>query len=153
MRLLGFLFLLLLILAGVGFYQGWFSITTAKAGGKDEVRLEVDSGKIGDDTKAAAARIGELSVKAAAAVKSLGRKGNAGETEIEGVLSSVNLTSHSVTLVAGSESIDMQVGSGVAITRDGESLGFDQLRSAMRARFVFADAADARRLLRIEILR
>ena len=152
MRVLGFLFILALIIAGVGLYQGWFSVSTVNAGGKNEVRLGVDSDKIGSDTKAAADKIGELSAKAVDAVKSLGRKVSTDETELEGTLSSVDAASRSLTLTAGSEAFDLHVASAVAITRDGRVLDFGELRAAMIAKFVFTTAGEARRLSRIEVL-
>ena len=49
MRFLGFIFILVLILAVVGYFRDWFSVSTSHASGKSDVTLEVDSKKLGAD--------------------------------------------------------------------------------------------------------
>lgn len=153
MRFLGFIFILAVILAGVGYYQGWFTVSTVNAGSGNEVQVGVDTGKIGDDAHAAADRLSELSAEAVEVVKSLGRKVSPEESELEGTLSTVDVASRRFTLTVGSRAIDLQVPAAVTITRDGEGVGFDQLRPATRAKCVFTTVGESRRLSRIEILR
>lgn len=152
MRFLGFLFAIVLVVAVVGYFRGWFSVTTTHAGGKSGVTLGVDNDKMGDDTKAAAVRLGELSAEAVEKVKSLGRTVSAEESELEGVLTAVDLAARDLTVTASSQKIDLHVPTGVAITRKGQGAGFEQLRPTTRVKLSFEHAGDGRRLSRIEIL-
>jgi len=152
MRFLGIVFVIVLILAVVGFFRGWFSVTTTHAGGKSDVTLGVDNGKIGDDAKAAASRLGALSATAADKVKSLG--GNAGpeESELEGTLTAVDPAARGLKVTAGAQTLDLHVPTAVPITRDGGSVGFEQLRPATRVKLSFKHAGEDRKLSQIEIL-
>ena len=152
MRLLGFLFVVLLLLAGVGYLRGWFAISTTNAAGKGDVTLAVDQDKISADAKTAGTKIGQLSAKAIAAVKSLGSKVSADETTLEGTLSVVDQAARDLTLTAGSEKIELHVPSGIPVTRDGKAVGFDQLQPATRVKLAFKHAGEDRVLARIEIL-
>jgi len=151
MRLLGFLFVIVLLLAAVGWFRGWFSVTT-HASGNGDVTLEVDNDRIRDDAQATAAKIGQLSAKAAAAVKSMGRKVSAEESDLEGTLAAVDLRARDLTVTAGSQTIELHVPSSVAITRDKKSVGFEQLQPTTRVRLTFHHTGDDRSLSRIEIL-
>jgi len=152
MRYLGFLFVIVLLLAIVGYFRGWFSVTTTAAAGKTGVTLGVDNDKIADDTKAAGAKVGELSAQAAEIVRSLGRKVGSEESELEGTLTAVDLAARDLTVTASSRTIDLHVPTGVPIMRDGKSAGFDELQPATRVKLSFKHAGDDRRLSRIEIL-
>lgn len=153
MRIFGYLFVLLLLVAVVGFFRGWFSVSTTHAAGKGGVTMEVDKDKIGEDATATAARLGELSSQAMEKVKSLGRKVGSEESELEGTLTLVDLTARDVSVSAGSETIDLHVPTGVTITSNGESVGLEQLRTTMRVKLSFEHVGEGRRLSRIEILR
>ena len=153
MRALGFVFLLALIVGGVGIYQGWFTFGSVSAGGKNEVHLGVDGDKIDTDAQAAAKKLGELSAKVWESVKSLGRKVGPDETELEGTISTVDAATRNLTLSSGAETLDLHVDPAVVITRDGQAADFAALQAAMRAKFVFSSAGESRRLVRIEILR
>jgi hypothetical protein len=63
MHLLGFLFVILLLLAAVGYSRGWFAISTTHAAGKEDVTLAVDQGKMLDDARAAGSKLGQLSAR------------------------------------------------------------------------------------------
>lgn len=152
MRFLGFIFAIVLVVAAVGYFRGWFSVTTTHAAGKSGVTLGVDNDKLGDDTKAVAGRLGELSAEAVEIVKSLGRTVGAEESELEGVLTAVDLAARDLTVTASSQTIDLHVPTGVAIMRKDESAAFEQLRPATRVKLAFKHVGDDRRLSRIEIL-
>ena len=47
------LMLIVAIVVGVGFYRGWFGLTTQGEGGEHRVTLKVDEDKIKADTKRA----------------------------------------------------------------------------------------------------
>ena len=152
MRILGLLFLIVLVVAGIGYFRGWFSVTTAHAAGRKEIIVGVDDEMIDDDTKAVATALGDLSAKAAEALKSLGRKVGADETELDGVLTAVDHAARDLTLTAGGKAIELHVPAAVSITRDGTKVGVDQLLADMRVKCTFQYAGDRRRLLRILIL-
>jgi len=152
MRLLGYLFVIALLLAAVGWFRGWFAISTTHAAGKDEVTLEVDQHTMRDDAKAAGKRLGELSAKAVVAVKSLGSNVSADESTLEGTLSVVDRAARDLTFTAGGETIELHVPPGIPLTRDGKAVDFDQLQPATRVKFAFEHAGEDRALSRIEIL-
>lgn len=150
MRFLGFIFVLLLILALVGYFRGWYSVTTTHASGKDEVTVGVDNDKIGADTKAAARGLGRLSQKAVAAVKSLGKKTGANETELQGTIDSTAPAGRDLTLAVGTEKIDLHVPTTVPITKDGKAADFSVLQPGTRARLFFEQHGEDQDLIRIE---
>ena len=152
MRLLGFLFLVVLVLMGVGYVRGWFSVSTSHAAGKSDVTVGVDGNKIDEDARIAANKLGELSAKAAEVVKSLGRKVSADDTELEGSVASADQNARDLTVTTASGPIELHVPSAVPITRAGSSTGFDQLRPATRIKLGFQSVGEERRLSRVEIL-
>ena len=60
MRALGVLFVLLLVVAAIGWFRGWFRVETSLAGGRDEVALRVDRERIEDVARRAKAKIEAL---------------------------------------------------------------------------------------------
>lgn len=154
MRILGFLFVVAIVLAVAGYSRGWFTISTstAHAAGKSEVSVQIDEHKVRDDANAASAQLGQLSAKAVAAVKSLASKVSADESALEGTLLTVDQAARDFTLSAGSETIGLHVPTGVPLTRDGKAVGFEQLQPTARVRLAFRHAGEDRKLVRIEIL-
>ena len=55
-----FLFVLLLILIGVGYFRGWFEITSSKSQNNLNIGLSVESDKIEQDANQAQERINDL---------------------------------------------------------------------------------------------
>jgi len=153
MRFLGFVFAIVLVVGAVGYWRGWFSVTTSHASGKAEVTLGVDGNKVSEDTGATAARLGEMSAKTTEKVRSLGRKTGPDESELEGTLTAVDMAARDLTVTVSAETIDVHVPTAVPITRDRETVAFEQLRPTTRVRFTFTHAGDDYRLSRIEILR
>ena len=47
------LVIFILVVGGIGFYRGWFRLTSSDTAGKPDVTLTVDKSKIHDDKKAA----------------------------------------------------------------------------------------------------
>ena len=152
MRFLGFIFVVVLILAVVGYFRDWFSVSTSHAGGKTDVTLEVNSKKLSDDTKAAADGVGDLSAKAADAVKSLGNKAAPAGSKLEGTLTTVDVAARDLQLNDGTKTHDVHVPSAVPIMRAGESVGFEALRPAIRVMLSYSGAGDRPTLTRIDIL-
>lgn len=151
MKLLGFVFLLVLVLAAFGYFRGWFSVTTAHAGGANEVTLTIDQDKLSGDTSAAAAGLGRLSARALEAVKSLGRKVGPGESELPGTIETVDLAARNLKVNVGTETIDLQVPAAVPITRNAVAMGFEQLVPAAKVKLFFKDDGQDRKLARIEV--
>ena len=153
MRALGYLFAILLILAVVGYIRGWFSVTTAEAGGKHRVTVGVNDDKISADAKAATVPLASHSAGAVEALNSTARKLGTAASEVQGTLTAVDATTRELTLTTGTQTLDFQVPDGVVILRDGEPLGFADLQPAMRVVLTFGQAGETKRLARITIVR
>lgn len=148
MRFLGFLFLVVLVVAVVGLFRGWFSFTTTTyAHDKTDVTFGVHTDKLKDDAEKVAA----LPEKVAEQVRSLGKKVNAEESEIDGTVSVAELPSRRLVVKSGTQTLEFVVASSVRIERRGESVSFDQLRPGDRVRLTFRHDGDARRLVRIDL--
>lgn len=152
MRSLGFLFLAILVVAGIGYFRGWFAVTTTQAADRNKLTVGIDSGKMGDDAKAAVDHVELLSQQAADHVRALGRKAGPDESEIEGTLTGIDQAARNLTLGVGEKSIVMHVGAAVAISGNGSSSVFADLRSGMRVRCSFQAAGETQRLTRIMVL-
>jgi hypothetical protein len=59
-RKLGWLALALLVLAGIGWYRGWFRIGTQNADGKRTVEFQIDKAKLQQDATRAESRAAGL---------------------------------------------------------------------------------------------
>jgi len=63
MKIGAWILLLLVIIAGIGFYRGWFSLSTQSDGNRDgnvEVKLNVNRDKMDADAKAGQNKVQEL---------------------------------------------------------------------------------------------
>jgi hypothetical protein len=59
-NLLAFLAALVLIFVGIGWYRGWYNVeTTQAAPGHSAVKVDIDSGKIGQDLHKGSERLQE----------------------------------------------------------------------------------------------
>ena len=152
MRFLGFIFIVVLILAVVGYFRDWFSVSTSHASGKSDVTLEVDSGKLGADAKAAAEGVAVYTGKAVEGVKSMVGKSTGEAKELEGVLTSVDAAARDLVVIVDSKTHAVHVPSGVPITRAGDDVDFAALRPGARVQLSFSQAGDVRTLTRIAIL-
>jgi hypothetical protein len=56
-RLLGMLVVVLAVLAGIGYYRGWFHAESQNANGHDTVTLTVDKDKLAQDKAAVEQRV------------------------------------------------------------------------------------------------
>ena len=59
-KFLGTLVVVVLIVAGVGFYRGWFGVSTYDQPGETNVELKIDKERIQQDAKAASKKAREL---------------------------------------------------------------------------------------------
>jgi hypothetical protein len=156
MRILGLLFLVFLLLAVVGYFRGWFTVTSAHAG--SGVTLHVDEGRMRDDSRAAVAGIADTSAKIAEVVKSIGRRSPAGETVVDGTVTAVDtierdLTVRADTTTTATPSLRLRVPDAVKISRDGDRVAFGEILPGARVKLTFVDATADRRLEHIEVLR
>ncbi len=62
-RLLGMLVLLVILVAGFGYYRGWFRAESHDANGHDAVTLTVDKGKLDQDKASAKHEVLDLGHK------------------------------------------------------------------------------------------
>jgi hypothetical protein len=152
MKVLGSLFLLVLILAGIGYARGWFSVAKSHAGGKTGVALTVDDDKITDDAAVVANKLGVGDAKEDQSPQPATGSGGANASDIEGVITLVDLAGRDLTVTVGGETIVQHVPTSVAATRGGVAVPFEQLRANMRARFSFEQNGGARHLVRLELL-
>lgn len=59
-KFLGTLVILALIVAGVGFYRGWFGVSTDDQPGETNIEVTIDKDKIKQDAEAASEKAREL---------------------------------------------------------------------------------------------
>lgn len=59
-KTLGTLVMILLVVACVGFYRGWFGVSTEDQPGETNVELRIDKAKIKQDAEAASEKAREL---------------------------------------------------------------------------------------------
>ncbi len=150
MRFLGFLFLIVLLVAVVGLFRGWFTVTTTShAGENKDVTLGVHPDRMKDD----AARLVELPELVAAKVRAMATKVGADESEIEGTVLTADAASRRLVVSSGAETLELNVASSVAVERNGEAVGFEQLQPSSRVRMRFRHDGDVRKLARVEVLR
>lgn len=73
-RLLGILFLVIIVIAGVGFARGWFTISSNRedATNRVDVNLSVDSDKIRQDTDTAKREAREFTEETAETFRGVG---------------------------------------------------------------------------------
>jgi hypothetical protein len=153
MRLLGFVFVIVLAVLAVGYFRGWYSVTTTHAGGKSEVTVGVDQDRIHGDANSAAAHLGKLSAEAVEAVKSLGRRKGPDASELDSTLTAVDLQRRCITVTASAQAIEFQVPAALPITRAGLSVAFADLLVGTRVQLSIDHIGDDQVLSRIEVLR
>jgi hypothetical protein len=63
LRFLGFLVVLSAVVAGVGYYRGWFHADSNDTGGHDSVTLTVDKDKVAQDKDSAQQQVQDATHK------------------------------------------------------------------------------------------
>ncbi|MEM7200876.1 MAG: hypothetical protein AAF628_11450 [Planctomycetota bacterium] len=117
-RLLGRLFLLALLVAGVGYCQGWY---TVKAGGGGEFSVSFDGDKAKADLAKGAEKVGEgarqvgaWAKQAATRIRELSKQKGGNQSVLEGRLVRVDLASHAIEVRAeNGESVTLELGSAM----------------------------------------
>ncbi|MFT4839732.1 MAG: hypothetical protein ACI8UD_000187 [Planctomycetota bacterium] len=151
MKLLGYLFLVILTLAAVGWFRGWFVVTAVKAGNKSSISVTVDKDTLDHDAQGAVAQLSRLSDKAATAVKSVARRVSADKSDLTGTVTEVEPKTRSFVVMVGAEAIALHAGDGVAITHGDAPATFDQLAPSSRVTLTFRHAGEQRSLSRIAV--
>ena len=78
MKAIGFLFLVVLVVGGVGFVLDWWSFSAESHAGETNLSLRVNKDKIGADTKAATAKIKKKTQELVEAIKKSGGEAASG---------------------------------------------------------------------------
>jgi hypothetical protein len=141
MRALGFLFLVVLVVAGVGWWRGWFVVDASQ---RSQPRVSIDREKVAGDAAGAAAKVEALTDRAVAAFKSRSQPapdGN-GAIEVAATLVRANASANSVDLRVGEEVFTAGIGSEVAILVDGRRASLGELRSAAAVTLRLMPTAD-----------
>jgi hypothetical protein len=148
MRVLGFLFLIVLIIAVVGVFRGWFTVTTTSHAGENKnVSVGVHPDRVRED----AARLAELPERVAAQVRAMGKKVGTDESEVEGSVVTADAAVRRLAVTSGGETLELVVPTTVRVERAGDSVEFDQIRAGSRVRLRFRHDGEARSLTRVEI--
>jgi hypothetical protein len=144
MRILGTLFLLLLVFAVLGWFRGWFVVESAAAT-RSGPRVVVDSDKVAGDARAAADKIGELSAKATSSITAKATPATNGLLSIEGEVITVDLAKRRVDLRIGGDDLTMDVPDSTPITIAGTSKMLADLQTGQKVQLSLQ--ADGTRLL------
>ena len=148
MKLLGYLFVLAIVLGLIGFARGWFTVVAATSPGRTDVQLRVDGDKIAKDASAA---LGQGANPRAAEATDAAAANEPGQA-VEGRITAVDLAAQDLTIEVTTQRAVHHIGPDVTITRDGVAFPFAQLRPEMRARLRFAASGSPPALLRIVVL-
>jgi hypothetical protein len=153
-RLMIVLVLLVAGVVGLGFYRGWFSVTSDSTDAKSNITLTMDQDKIQEDTKSATDSVQGLGQEAEDEVEAVGEKSmgekSMDEKSMDGTLVSVSGDTLTMTNEDGTEHSHALV-AGAEVTRDGKVGEVADLRPGMRLR-VTTESAEPYAATRIEAL-
>jgi len=170
MKALGVVVLLVALVAGFGFYRGWFSVAANNADDKSKFTLTVDNEKVQIDRKAATEKAADLGAQAKDKVAGPGGSTDA-STTAEKLDSPANRTGdyvdapaanrHDGTVVSVGDELRMMdnegnehghtVAANVTVTCDGKTSSAADLKPGMKIR-VTTDSAAPHMVTRIEAL-
>jgi hypothetical protein len=107
------LFFLLVILVigtiGVGFWRGWFTASTAEAGGKKNLVISWDKDKISKDLGQAGSKLKAMSQTVVDKIKGKAKKVSDTLSELEGRVKDVDADNHTVTIESDGNDIPLTV--------------------------------------------
>ena len=130
MKLLGYLFLLAILLAVVGYARGWFIVDAPPGKARADLRVTVDRDRLAGDTRAVLDRLGTQRPAAEPVVG----QGSA----MEGRIAAVASATRELTLEGSSRDHTVHtVAANVPITRGGATMAFGELQPDMHARLSF----------------
>ncbi|MCA8972721.1 MAG: hypothetical protein KDC95_23235 [Planctomycetes bacterium] len=116
-RFLTVILVLAVLFVGVGFWQGWFTANTSKAGEKAGFSITFNKEKLKGDWSKATDKVKSLAKAAADKVKGLIKKDN-GNSTLEGKVVSVDAENKTVTVQADGKDIELPMLATEALTLD-----------------------------------
>jgi hypothetical protein len=151
MRALGILFVLVLVVAGSGWCRGWFGVQTSHAAARDRLEVVVDRDRIEADARAAADKVGELTGRAADAVKRAAQKVAGGERRVEAEVLAVDVAQRRLRVRLAGDDVDVVVPGAAAIVDAAEApIPLSSLGTGARVRITFADRDEHLVVARVE---
>lgn len=143
MRFLGFVFLLLVVLVLVGWLRGWIYVDDVGASSADK-RVVVDSGRMVDDAKTSAAKVGAFTEQMVAKLKAKASKppDASGAFDLDATLVAVDTEQRRVDLRVQDDRFALDVPTDVVITVGGSTATLAELKpgGAVTARVRVAGA-------------
>ncbi|HMQ23692.1 MAG TPA: hypothetical protein PKE00_14445, partial [Planctomycetota bacterium] len=94
------------LFVGVGFWQGWFS-ATSNAGGKTGFSVTFNKDKLKGDWSKMTDKVKTVAKGAAAKVKGLIKKDDAGMSSLEGKVVSVDAVNNTITVEADGKQVEL----------------------------------------------
>lgn len=122
MRALGLLFIVVLVVAAIGWFRGWFQVSTTHASGRDQVEFTVDRDRLEQDAAAAKDKVVDLV------------DGKQDWRDVTAELAAVDSAARLVRVRVGDSSLEMPVAGDAAIISDGRSIPIDALHAGDRVR-------------------
>lgn len=154
MRILGTLFVLLLVFATLGWFRGWFVVESAAAT-RAHPRVVVDTEKVADDASAAAKKIGdkvgELSSRAAQAIEGKTSPATDGLLTVDGSVTAVDAALRQLDVRVGGDEMSLRVPESTPITVDGMARTFADLRVGQHAHLALRADGSLLLLQRVDV--
>lgn len=143
LRLLGFLLLLVVAVAGVGITRGWFQLETADGGSKKSLTLTLDKDKAKDDIEIGKEKFGDLVDKGQEAGGDLIDKvsGALSSLEQKGQIKKVNLEKLRLKVLPedGSDVVTFSVPVADSIQRNGSPAALSDLMEGDAVEISYAE--------------
>jgi hypothetical protein len=136
--------LVVVVIVGIGFYQGWFQVGSDNAKGKSDVTLSVDKDKIKEDGKTAVAKLEDVGHQIKDKID------GAGEKSMDGKVVSASADKLTMTDKDGKEH-SHALAANVKVTCDDKACTVADLKAGMRIR-VTADTTSRQAASKIEAL-
>jgi len=149
MKLLGYLFVLAIVLAVLGYARGWFTVEAASNPERADVKVSVDRDRMSEDARSVMDRVGAGGAKSEPTTES--PTGSSG-TFLDGRITSVQAATRDLTVAVGSGTSTHRVAAGVPITRAGATIAFDLLQPDMKVRLSFDASKPTPNLIGVAIL-
>jgi hypothetical protein len=116
-RLLTFVLVLAVVVVTVGFLRGWFSASTAEAGGTKGIVFTWNEDKFKEDMGKATDKIKSVSESAVDKIKGKAKTLSSTESELEGRLTSVDTATDTVAVEVDGQSIPLTVPDAAGLER------------------------------------
>ena len=150
MRLLGILFVVVLAVAIVGYFRGWYFVETVHGAGTREAHVVVDKDKLRDDVGAAADEVGRLSQRAKEIVTGAATHTAAGTLELDAQVVAVDAGNHVLQQRVGDSQLSLHVPSSTPVVIDGSERALANVNAGQSVRVTMRADGDALQVTRIE---